>query len=357
MCAHMTPLTSSSRSWFAFIVHARDMRDLRAMPGASLIRQYSDSDEEFAAKVISNPPVVLDDMTFVGSPVRGELLGIPRLPSAMMTPDGHRAVVDAVRLAADRGSPVIGLGALTAPATAGGRALLRRAPPSVALTNGNGLTAAVAREHVLDASRMLGLDDRAVVAVVGATGSVGSALSRLLADDTFPLVLVGRNPERLTVFDDIRARARLTDDLASVREADIVVLLTHEPAARISVDDVKEGALVIDLAQPPNVSDDDVTEFRERGIPLVRGGIVDIPGYACKQDFRLPRQSDTFACLAETYVLAREGIRENSVGRPSPAYARRMLALAHRHGIAVRSIATEVEASLSTDVERAGSAV
>ena len=116
-------------------------------------------------------------------------------------------------------------------------------------------------------------------------------------------------------------------------DADIVVALTNNPSATLTAGLLSPGAWVIDVAQPHNVQDDAIVTFAERGVTVVHGGIVQIPGYSCARDFRLPRKRLTFACLAETYLLAREGIRQHSVGHPSGGYARDMAALADQHGI------------------------
>jgi fatty aldehyde-generating acyl-ACP reductase len=303
------------------------------MPGSSLIREHSASDEEFVEKVSTNPPVVLHDVLFGPAAIRGEIIGVPLLPDAVVTPDGQRAVIEAVRVGVQRGALFVGLGALTAPATASGRAVVSHVPASVTVTNGNGLTAAVVRQNVEEVR-----GDRPPgetrVTVVGATGSVGVPLSHVLSEDGFDLVLVGSSLRRATrVLGDLADRAVLAGDLRPVAEADIVVVLTNDRAAKLVPEHLRPGAVVIDVAQPPNVEDGDQAAFERRGVSVARGGVVRIPGYSCKQDFRLPDCGQTFACLAETYALAREGVRETSVGRPSPDYVRRMAELASRHGI------------------------
>lgn len=331
--------------WFAFVVHARDLRDLMAFPGATLIREHSTSDEEFVEKLSTNPPVVLHDVLFGPAAIRGEIIGVPLLPDAMVTPDGHRAVIDAVKLAVERGSHFIGLGALTSPATAGGRAVVRHVPPKITVTNGNGLTAAVAHRNVHEVcgGRAPG---QARVAVVGATGSVGVALSQMLADDGFDLVLIGSSVARATKFlGDLADRAELAGDLAPVASADVVVTLTNDSAAHLRPEHVRPGAVVIDVAQPHNVEDSEREEFARHGVSVVRGGVVRIPGYSCKQDFRLSDRGQTFACLAETYALAKESIRETSVGRPSADYARTMAKRAGRQGIAICELDVEIDAN------------
>jgi predicted amino acid dehydrogenase len=325
---------NSEPPWFVFLVHPRDIAELLKGPGGSLIRTYSDSDEEFVRKAMLNPPVVSDDVVFMGSAVRGEIIGIPRLPEAVVTPDGNRAVVEAVDIAVRRGARVIGLGALTAPATAGGRALLHHVPPNVTITNGNGLTAAVAYRNVREASRWRSSAHDARVAILGATGSVGYALSHLLAGDGFDLVLIGPTRERVErLFGDLLDRAVAASGVVAAADADIVVALTNDPSAILTPEALSSEATVIDLAQPCNVADDAIPRFSSYGITVVRGGVVQIPGYSCSRDFRLSSTSHTFACLAETYLLAREGIREHAVGYPSSAYATRMAEIADRHGV------------------------
>jgi fatty aldehyde-generating acyl-ACP reductase len=321
--------------WFAFIVHPRDLPELIAMPGASLVYDHSEDDEEFIAKALGNPPVVLADVVFSGSAVRGELIGIGRLPDTMLSTDAHRAVADAVDLAVGRGAPVVGLGALTAPATAGGRALLRRLPRGVTLTNGNGLTAAVIRRNVREAGLRLDLDRRPRVALLGATGSVGAALARLLGEDELELTLIGASLGRIerTLGDLLAAGHGSASTLDALADADVVVVLTNASSARVTPGDVRPGAIVIDVAQPPNVSASDAATFAAEGVAVVPGGVVRIPGYSCRQDFGLPSPRDTFACLAETYLLAREGLRDHSTGTPSTDYALRIERVAERHGV------------------------
>ena len=76
---------------------------------------------------------------------------------------------------------------------------------------------------------------------------------------------------------------------------------------------------------------------------VAKGALARIPGYFCAQDFLLPEPADTFACLAETYVLARQGLFEHSLGRPTAEYARRVQALAERYDVVPRSIVPDLE--------------
>lgn len=325
--------------WFAFLVHFRDYEDLHRFGGAAFLRRYSHSEAEFRTKMCSLPPMVAGEVGFGFATARGELIGVMRPPEVMLGSRAAQAVAEGLDLALQRGARVVGLGGLTAPATGGGLRLLRRVPAGVTLTNGNAYTAAVVRHNVAEASDTLGLGRCARVAVVGCTGSVGVPASHLLAESGFDLILIGRSAARVRGhLGELVGWTTIADNLDAVREADIVVLLTSDPSARLAPEQVRPGAVVIDCAQPTNVAASAYPAFASRRVAVAPGGIVRIPGYTCSVDFGLPAREETFACLAETYLFAREGIRDHSVGRPSPALARRLERVAQRHGVSPRPL-------------------
>ena len=336
----MLPQFRNHIPWFAFLLHLRDMKDLYRVSGSSLIRSYSRDEQEFQAKMCSFPPVVGAEVTFGFSPIRGILVGVMRMPEEILGPQGYQATLEGLEVALQQGARVIGLGALTAPVTGSGLKLLRHMPAGTTLTNGNAYTAAVVRSTVVEVSDALGLGKRARVAVIGCTGSVGVPASYLLAEHGFDLTLVGRNVERVrNLLGDLADRATFVSGFDALRAVDIVLVLTGDPSAQLTPEQVREGSVVIDCAQPANISKSDYETFRQRGVIVVEGGIVRIPGYTCIQDLGLSSPEDTFACLAETYLFAREGIREHSVGRPSADLARRLERIAQRHGVHPRPLA------------------
>ncbi|MDQ3802436.1 MAG: hypothetical protein M3416_01050 [Acidobacteriota bacterium] len=335
----MLPHLTNENPWFTFLVHFRNVEDMERFGGGSFLRHYSRDAADFQSKMCSLPPVVGGEVVFGAEIAWGEIVVIMRMPDAMIGPEAYKFVSDALALTVRRGASVVGLGALTSPATGGGLSLLRHLPPKVTLTNGNGYTAAVVRRNVVEASEILGLGWRARVAVVGCTGSVGVAASHLLAQSGFELTLVGRSARRAQHhLGDIAPRAKFAGELAALREADIIVLLTSDPSAGLMPHHVKPEAVVIDCAQPANIEGANLEEFRRRQITVVEGGIVRIPGYSSTLDLGVSDCTDTFACLAETYLFAREGIREHSVGRPTAEFALRMERIAARHGVSARPL-------------------
>jgi predicted amino acid dehydrogenase len=303
----------------------------------SFLRRISADDAEYVARVCALPPTIVGEVSFGFSLFRGEVVSIPCLPAEVGTSRGRSEILRAARIALDRGATVIGLGALTAPATAGGEWLVEQLPGGVIVTNGNAYTAAVLRRNVLEAAAQHSNARRPCVAVVGCTGSVGTLLSRMLADEELDLVLIGRSTAKVAkVLGDLAA-ARMSGDLADASAAEIVVALTSTRTARLTPACLQRGALVIDAAEPANISDGEVRAWSAYAT-VVRGGRVRIPDYHCTYDFGLDEPAETFACLAETYLCARDGIRQHSVGSPDREFAERLERAALRHGVCPASL-------------------
>jgi fatty aldehyde-generating acyl-ACP reductase len=322
-----------SGPWFAFLAHPRDLDDAHRGPGGRLLRAYSRDDADFRAKLCGMPPTVFGEIRFAFESAWGELLAVFRMPDEMVGEGAGGAVAEGLSVAARRGARVVGLGALTSPATGGGLRLLPGLPPGVTVTNGNAYTAAVVCANVVEAARFLGLGRRARVGVVGCTGSVGFAASHLLAEERFRLRLNGRTAASARRLLGHLPNAEVGAGTEGLDEVDVAILLTADPAARVGPESVRAGAVVVDCAQPANVAAGDVAPLAERGVAVAEGGLVRIPGYSCSFDFRLAAPGAAFACLAETYLFACEGLREHSVGRPSPELARRLERIAERRGI------------------------
>jgi fatty aldehyde-generating acyl-ACP reductase len=336
----LVPATAGLPPSFAFILHPRDETDAFRARRFSLLREVSVDDADFLARVMSLEPTVVGEVTVGFSPFRGELMCIACWPQEVLTERGRREIERAVDACVERGNLVLGLGALTAPATAGGSRLVDRVPPGVTITNGNAYTAAVLAENVLEAGERTELS-RPRVAVVGCTGSVGGAVSRLLAAHGFDLVLVGRTATKAKrALGDLAPVARFSGEPADAGSADVVLLLTSAPSARLPERSLREAAVLIDAAEPPNVREEEVRAWRGR-IAYARGGRALIPGHRCTYDFGLDGPEETFACLAETYLLLREGIRDHSVGSPSTDDAERLARVARRHGVSAAPLVFE----------------
>jgi predicted amino acid dehydrogenase len=191
----------------------------------------------------------------------------------------------------------------------------------VAVTSGNSYTVATALQGALKAAEVLDVDlARCTVAVIGATGSIGSVCSRFLARRVPRLILSARSKSRLKVLAETIQRESSTAlkvemDLGrAMAEADIVITATSSGGSIIQAEHLKTGAIVCDVAVPHDVCRE-VAHMRP-DVLVIEGGLVEVPGDVdFGLDFGYP-PGLALACMAETMVLTLEKRFENfSIGR------------------------------------------
>ncbi|MEN6345696.1 MAG: shikimate dehydrogenase [Armatimonadia bacterium] len=306
---------------FAFIIHPLDVRDVARkyryaahLPGALV---------EASLHVI--PPKLVSHITGIrsatGAETEGWFVACP-LTSRQFR-DGNAAkainkIVEAGKIAQDLGAEIVGLGAFTSIVGDAGITVAERL--DIAVTTGNSYTVATALEGSLLAARQLGQDPaQCTAAILGATGSIGRVAAKMLGPQVARLILNARSAKPLQALadelaaEDIQAEAQ-TDINAALVDADIVVAVTSSVEAIVLPEMLKIGAVVCDVARPRDVS---VKVAQERDdVLVIEGGAVAVPGDV---DFHFnfgfpPKES--YACMAETMILALEGKCEDySLGR------------------------------------------
>ncbi len=353
---------NSGRPSFTFLVHPRDPFD--ALECAKIDRVglgvmskfFPDKlEQEFKNRFLYKslariPPFIIkrSEITVEGSSVRGNLVAVllygeQMLSNTWMTFAKSR-IVEAIKIAQEAGAGIIGLGAHTSPATLGGLTL-RKGDGSIdvsgiskiGITTGNSLTAGISVEAVKRSVGFLDLVPRkAKVGVVGASGSVGAATSRLLVEEGFVPILNSRSIRTLEAkFKDIKRRAVFSEDLGDMRQCDVIVVMTSAATSTLLPEHVSPGTIVIEDTQPRNIKEVQAKKMRENGSVVIDGGFAHVPGYKCGFNLRLPPET-TFACLAETMILAMEGkTSDYSLGDAQVDKAREMLKLAKKHNITV----------------------
>ncbi|HWA45729.1 MAG TPA: polysaccharide biosynthesis protein, partial [Hypericibacter adhaerens] len=235
----------------------------------------------------------------------------------------------AVDKARNLGAKLVGLGALTASVSAGGKTLARRS--DIGITNGNAFTAAMTLAGV---ERLLPrLPNDPLIAVVGATGSVGSCLTRLFARrHSGRLLLVARNQGRLEALARETRRydvdVEISSQMADVRRADLVVLLTSSSECILKSEHLKPGAVVLDDTVPRNTDPSLLTSRPD--VLIVDGALVDVSGVSIRGAIGLPPRL-AYACLAETMLLALDAHEGHfAIGAAAVDQAERMVTLAER---------------------------
>ncbi len=289
------------------------------------------------------PPVYISHITGIrsaatGKEIEGWFVACPYTPQRMMTlpvKKVYNKIVQTGRLAERLGARLLGLGAFTSVVGDAGLTISRQL--NIPVTTGDSYTVAVAVMAVKEAARRLGIDlGQAPVAIVGASGAIGSVCAELLATEAQELILIGRRLERLQEVtarvEAAGARPLVTTDLAAVRQAKIIITVTNALEALIEPHHLRPGAVVCDVARPRNVSRAVVQQRDD--VLVIEGGMVEVPGQVdFRFDFGFPPRM-AYACMAETMTLALEGRYESyTLGKHIQIdRVREITALAEKHG-------------------------
>lgn len=296
---------------FAFIIHPIDAYD--AARKFKFMRSWPESLIEGVMKHI--PPVKVSHITGVKSPyneIEGWFVGCPLTTRQMMTlPEDFviKKIIKAGKLAEKLGAKIVGLGAFTSVVGDAGITISKNL--NIPVTTGNSYTVATAIEGAVKAAELMGKDIKnAEVVVIGATGSIGKVCAEILARDAKFLTLVGRNTQRLEaiaekILKETGLSARITSDVKkALRKADVVITVTSSVDTIIEPEDLKPGAVVCDVARPRDVSKE-VAEKRD-DVLIIEGGVVEVPGDV-NFNFNFGFEPKTsYACMAETMILALE---------------------------------------------------
>lgn len=310
---------------FAFLVHPRKTakEDM-----AKVFKPLGWLPESFLQKIILRfPPFAFKSI--IKNNRKKETIGwiitIPMTGNQLMSPSTRRLalkkIIEGVEKAKDLGASIVGLGALTAPATHGGKDIVDKIP-GIKITNGNALTAYITIKSIQEIAKRKNIDiSNEEIAIVGATGSVGSAVSMHLAKNGNKVLLIGRSDIKLNalaekIFDIAPlANISLSKDVSDIKRAKVVIILTsctgEEPL--IHSDWYAENALVYDDTQPRETTKE-LSKLRP-DILIVDGGVVNTEGidYGIDIGFGSGR-SLAYACLTETVNMALDNRIKNRVG-------------------------------------------
>ena len=316
--AHLiaTPIT------FAFIGHPRTLSDVaRKYPFARLLPSYV-----VERWIRYQWPLVASYITGLtlanGTPTTGAMLITPLTTEQMIRNPrlARERVLQTVRLAEKMGATIAGLGAFTSIITRDGEEI--KGKVHLGLTTGNAQSAAIAVQNVLHAAALTNLSlPHAIVAIVGGAGSVGSACAKILAGIVGTLFIIDIKKDALqslvTQLGDQPARIKGMTSLDHVREADVIIATTNNPHILLTADHLKAGAIVIDAAQPRNVSES--VPFERPDVLVIESAVVQTPNVDVHFDLDLGAR-EAFGCLSETMILTAIGWDGHySLGKPDPS--------------------------------------
>lgn len=340
---HLNP--PRRRPVFAFVVHPMVAQHIARKPPLGFTRYLPAPLVEHLAAYA--PPLQLSRIRGLqsqatGQPIEGVLITLGATPREMLRrPPGftYKRLVRAAHMAEQMGVRIMGLGAFTSVVGDAGLSVARQT--SIGITTGNTLTVAATLETArLALQAMGGQMEHACIVIMGATGSIGAACARLLAAEGHRLVLIAPRPERLLALQQQIARenpaAQVTIALppdAALGEADLIITATTALTGDVlNLQMLKPGAVVCDVARPANVRPADAAQRPD--ILVVESGEIELPGTpAFGFEIDLPPGS-AYACLAETALLAMEGIFEDyTIGRTIDIErVAHILHVMHKHG-------------------------
>lgn len=325
---------------FAFLIHPISVRKdvARKYPIAKL---FPESWVEHAMTWMK--PKLVSHITGVrsatGMEAEGWFVGCPLTPRQFLELDPQftmAKISQAARVAQELGAKIVGLGAYTSIAGDGGFTVDKNV--DIAVTTGNSYTCYTAIEGARRGAALMGVEpQQSCVAIVGASGSIGRVCAHLLAEDGVgEMILLGRDAARLQeVAEELPGMGNVcisTDIDSTLPRADIIVTVTSAVDAVIEPRHLKPGAVVCDVARPRDVS---IRVAAERDdVLIVEGGVVAVPGdVEFHFNFGFPPKT-SYACMAETMILALEGRYESfSLGKELElARVKEIGVLAAKHG-------------------------
>jgi predicted amino acid dehydrogenase len=321
---------------FAFVIHPLSQEYFKQVkPVEILSRAAGKPGMDLVEKVIAHsPPFVYSTVTGIESPhgdeTEGWLITVGGTPKQLLSHSPeftYRRLLAAAAMAEKLGAQIMGLGAFTKVVGDAGVTVAKRA--NIPITTGNSYSASAALWAGADAVRRLGLvplDRKGKVKgkamVVGATGAIGSACARLLAQAVEEVYLVSIESSKLFTLkesilkDTPDAKLHLavkTDEF--LPEMDMIVTATSGAGKKIlDIMKVKPGCVITDVARPLDLPPSEVAKRPD--VLVIESGEILLPGEHVKmRNIGLPGKI-VYACLAETIVLALEGRFETfTIGR------------------------------------------
>ena len=273
----------------------------------------------FGNSAAPTSPTVLDRFhtleTSSGKSAEGRVYEIPCTAQEILQ-DPARAIQQteaAVRMAADWGAGIVGLGSLTSVVGGHGKYIAENSP--IPVTTGNSLTVFAAIKNLYQACSELDIDiRRKTVTVVGVPGSIATAAARLLAPEVGRLMLVARRHSPRAVRIAKELQSDLVTDIPTALSQSQLILSATSSGNCIKPEMLQSGSVVIDVGVPTDVTR---SVRRRDDVLVVAGGVVDVPQPFLQKSMLLGFHFGLVpGCLAETINLALEDRAECfSLGR------------------------------------------
>ncbi len=306
---------------FGLIGHSTSFEDAKRKASLLGFDHIADGDLDVWCTA---PPQLVENVevkSATGISIEGSYIDscfVPEMLSRFKT--ARRKVLNAMELAQKKGINITALGGFTSIIFENFNLLQHKQIRNTALewerfTTGNTHTAwVICKQLEINAPR-IGIDlKKATVAVIGATGDIGSAVCRWLINKTgiSELLMVARQQEPLALLQKELDGGTITSLDEALPQADIVVWVASMPKTiEIDTDNLKKPCLMIDGGYPKNLDE----KFQGENIYVLKGGIVEFfndIGWNMMELAEMQNpQREMFACFAEAMILEFEKCHTN----------------------------------------------
>ena len=257
-------------------------------------------------------------------------------------------VQNAVDFAKELGATTVGLGQFTSIVSGNG---LYLDPKGMNLTTGNAFTIALTVQSALRSAEDKNIDlKNCTVSLIGAAGNIMSVATSLMADHVGKLQLIHHSPiesslkfQQTTkrILDEISnsdAKSKVVStikslwknqdileflslsavkevfeasaDITNINNSDIVLCGASASNGFLSLDLMKENAVIVDVAVPPSIKPEMLQKLKaeRKDLTYHLGGVAQIPNGQSIDFFVFPLgKNECFACMAETFALGFSG--------------------------------------------------
>ncbi len=306
---------------FGLIGHSTSFEDAKRKASLLGFDHIADGDLDVWCTA---PPQLVENVevkSATGISIEGSYIDscfVPEMLSRFKT--ARRKVLNAMELAQKKGINITALGGFTSIIFENFNLLQHKQIRNTSLewerfTTGNTHTAwVICKQLEINAPR-IGIDlKKATVAVIGATGDIGSAVCRWLINKTgvSELLMVARQQEPLALLQKELDGGNITSLDEALPQADIVVWVASMPKTiAIDTDNLKKPCLMIDGGYPKNLDE----KFQGENIYVLKGGIVEFfndIGWNMMELAEMQNpQREMFACFAEAMILEFEKCHTN----------------------------------------------
>lgn len=234
-------------------------------------------------------------------------------------------IKDAINIAKRLGASYIGLGSLISPFLHGGKDIAESFP-GLTITHGNNFTALETYLRAKEVYETLSLDRRnSKIAVFGATGSVGRAVTELLIQDGYSLIIHSRHINELqklkAEMNEAYPDAEIypTNNPLDMSQAKVMVVVVSGIGLKVLPTYLGQNSIVIDVTRPKNTTPE-LASLRP-DVLFIDGGTVSVGDIVHSMRMGLP-EGEQFACFTETLLMAENCIEGNRVGCATATDAR-----------------------------------